>query len=50
MDGGYDGAVKEDTVRHTLVFGLKSNKVYKGAVALGNTLTLGQVFNLAKIE
>lgn len=49
-DGGYDAAVKESTLRDTLVFGVESNKVRKDAIALGNTLTFRQVYDLAKVD
>ena len=32
------------------MFGLKSNQVRRDAIKLGNTLTLKQVYNLAKVE
>jgi len=38
-DSGYPAAVKEETLRDTLVFGLRSDKVRKCAIALGNDLT-----------
>ena len=34
----------------TLVFGLRSDKVRKDAIALGNKLTLQQIYDLAKTE
>ena len=42
-DGGYDPAVKEGTLRDTLVFSVRSNKVCKDAIALGSALTFRQV-------
>ena len=49
-DGGYILAVRESTLRDTLVFGVKSDKVRKDSIALGNTLTFKQVYDLAKID
>ena len=49
-DGGYISAVRDSTLRDTLVFGLKSDKVRKDSIALGNTLTFRQVYDLAKID
>ena len=49
-DGGYAEATKDETLRDTLVFGLASDKVRKDAIALGNDLTLKQVYDLAKVE
>ena len=49
-DGGYDAAVKEETLRDTLVFGLKSDQVRRDAIKLGNTLTFKQVYDLAKVD
>ena len=49
-DGGYDPAVRENTLRDTLVFGVASDKVRKDAIALGNGLTFKQVYDLAKVE
>ena len=49
-DGGYDPAVKENTLRDTLVFGVASDKVRKDAIALGNGLTFKQVYDLAKVD
>ncbi|PFX34856.1 hypothetical protein AWC38_SpisGene145 [Stylophora pistillata] len=49
-DGGYDPAVKERTLRDTLVLGVTSDKVIKDAIALGNQLTFKQVYDLAKVE
>ena len=48
-DGGYDPAAKENTLRDTLVFGVTSDKVRKDAIALGNSLTFKQVYDLAKV-
>ena len=47
-DGGYDPAVKENTL--TLVFGVASDKVRKDAIALGNGLTFKQAYDLAKVD
>ena len=49
-DGGYDSAAKETTLRDTLVFGVASDKVRKDAIALGNSLTFKQVYDLAKVD
>jgi uncharacterized protein YihD (DUF1040 family) len=49
-DSGYDAAFKDETLRDTLVFGLKSDKARKDAIAKGNALTFQQVYNLAKKE
>ena len=49
-DGGYDPAVKENTLRDTLVFGVASDKVRKDALAIGNGLTFKQVYDLAKVD
>ena len=49
-DGGYDPATKENTLRDTLVFGVGSDKVRKDAIALGNSLTFKQVYDLAKVD
>ena len=49
-DRGYDPAVKENTLRDTLVFGVVSDKVSKDAIALGNGLTFKQIYDLAKVD
>lgn len=49
-DSGYDAAFKDETLRDTLVFGLKSDKVRKDAISKGNSLTFQQVYDLAKTE
>jgi len=49
-DSGYDATFKDELLRDTLVFGISSDKVRKDAIALGNTLTLKQVYDLAKTE
>ena len=49
-DGGYISAVRDSTLRDTLVFDVKSDKVRKDSIALGNTLTFRQVYDLAKID
>ena len=49
-DGGYDPAAKENALRDTLVFGVASDKVRKDAIALGNSLTFKQVYDLAKVD
>jgi hypothetical protein len=38
------------TLRNTLVFGVGSNKVRKDAIALGNTLTFKQIYDMAKVD
>ena len=49
-NSGYPAAVKDETLRDTLVFSLRSDKVRKDAIALGNDLTFQKVYNLAKVE
>ena len=50
-DSGYlSAAVKEDALRDTLVFGLRSDKVRRDAIAKGNGLTFQQVYELAKVD
>lgn len=49
-DSGYPVASRDETLRDTLVFGLKSDKVRRDAIAEGNTLTFQQVYDLAKTE
>ena len=49
-DGGYDQKFKDETLRDTLVFGVKSDKIRKDAIALGNKLTFQEVYDLAKTE
>ena len=49
-NGGYDAAIKDDTWREMLVFGLRSDKVFKDAVALGSLLTVNAVFNMVNID
>ena len=49
-DSGYDPAFQEETLRDTLVFGLKSDKVRKDATSKGNALTFQQLYDLAKTE
>ena len=44
-DGGYISAVRDSTLRNTLVFGLKS--VRKDSIALGNTLIFRQVYDVS---
>ena len=46
-DGGYDPTAKENALRDTLVFGVAYDKVRKDAIALGNSLTFKQVYDLA---
>ena len=49
-DSGYPAAVKQETLRDTLVFGLKSDKVRRDAIAKGNDLTFQQVYKFAKVD
>ena len=49
-DSGYDPRFQDEVLRDTLVFGISSDKVRKDAIALGNSLTLKQVYELAKTE
>ena len=49
-DGGYAAESKEETLRDTLVFGLKSDQVRRDAIKLGNALTFKQVYDLAKVD
>ena len=49
-DSGYPAAVKDESLRDTLVFGLKSDKVRRDAIAKGNELTFQQVYKLAKVD
>ena len=49
-DSGYHPSFKEETLRDTMVFGLKSDGVRKEAIAKGNSLTFQQVYELAKTE
>ena len=49
-DSGYQEAVKEETLRDTLVFGLKSDKVRRDAIAKGNALTFQPVYEFAKVD
>ena len=49
-DSGYDAAVKDDTLRDTLVFDFRSDKDYKDAIALGNSLTFKHVYTLSTID
>ena len=49
-DSGYEPAFQEETLRDTLVFGLKSDKVRKDAMSKGNALTFQQPYDLAKTE
>ena len=49
-DSGYAPPESERTLRDTLVFGLKSDKVRKDAIAIGNNLTFSQIYELAKVE
>ena len=49
-NSGYDPAFKDETLRDTLIFGLKSDKVRKYAISKGNSLTFQQVYDLAQTE
>ena len=49
-DSGYQEAVKEKTLRDTLVIGLRSNKVRRDAIAKRNALTFQQVYEFAKVD
>ena len=49
-ESGYPEAIKEETLRDTLVFGLKSDKVRRNAIAKGNGLTFQQVYEFAKVD
>ena len=49
-DGGYDPAAKENALRDTPVFGVAYDKVRKDTIALGNSLTFKQVYDLAKVD
>ena len=49
-DSGYPAAVKDESLRDTLVLGLKSDKVRRDAIAKGNELTFQQVYVLAKVD
>ena len=49
-DSGYGDNVKEEVLRDTLVFGVKSDKARREAIAIGNDLTFQQVYELAKTE
>ena len=49
-DSGYLAAVKDESLRDALVFGLRSDKVRRDAIAKGNELTFQQVYELAKVD
>ena len=49
-DSGYPAAVKDESLRDTLVFGPKSDKVRRDAIAKRNELTFQQVYELAKVN
>ena len=49
-DSGYPAAVKDESLRDTLVFGLRSYKVKRDAIAKGNELTFQQVYELPKVD
>ena len=47
---GHEQVVKVSTLRDTLVGGVKYDRIWKDLIALGNTLTFNQVYNLARVE
>lgn len=49
-DCGYPAATRNEMLRDTVVFGLKSDKVRRDCIAIGNDLTFQQVYDLAKTE
>ena len=49
-DSGYPAAARDEMLRDTTVFGIKSDKVRRDAIAIGNDLTYRQVYDLAKTE
>ena len=49
-DDDYVAAVKNDILRDTQILGLRSNKVCKNALTLGNTLIFNHIYNLTKIN
>ena len=49
-DSGYPAAVKGESLRDTLDFGLISDKVRRDAISKGNELTFQQVYELAKVD
>ena len=49
-DSGYPAAVKQETLRDTLAFGLRSDKVRRDDIAKGNDLTFQQVYEFAKVD
>ena len=49
-DSRYPAAVKDESLRDTLVFSLKSDKVRRDAIGKGNELTFQQVYELAKVD
>ena len=48
--GGFSIEVKDETLRDTLVFNLKSDQARRDAIKLGNTLSFKQVYDLAKAD
>lgn len=49
-DCGYAQGMKEEMLRDTLVYGIRSDKARRDAIAIGNDLTWQQVYELAKTE
>ena len=49
-DSGYQEAVKQETLKDTLVFGLRPDKVQRKTIAKGNALTFQQVYEFAKVD
>ena len=47
-DSGYPAANHIEMYRDTLMFGIKSDEVSRGAIAICNNLTYQQVYDLAK--
>ena len=47
-DSGYPAATRDEMLRDTAVFGVKSDKVRRDAIAIGNNLTYQQVYDFAK--
>ena len=49
-DSGYPAAVTDKSLRDTLVFGLRSDKVRRDTIAKGNELTFQQEYDLVKVD
>ena len=49
-DSGYPAAVKDESLRDTLVFSLRFDKVRRDAIAKGNELTFQQVYELVNVD